>query len=55
MQASGMQASREEQRTVSGVAVRDFIREADDIDYIHRMVLVGGDVTAVTSRCDTSP
>jgi hypothetical protein len=41
MQASGMQATREEKRTVSGVAALEFIREADDINYIHRMVLVG--------------
>jgi hypothetical protein len=47
MQASGMQASREEQRTVSGVAAREFIREADDINYIHRMVLVGKRTIAV--------
>jgi hypothetical protein len=47
MQASGMQATREEQRTVSGVAAREFIREADDINYIHRMVLVGKRTIAV--------
>jgi hypothetical protein len=41
MQASGMQATHEEQRTVGGVAAREFIREADDISYIHRMVIVG--------------
>jgi hypothetical protein len=47
MQASGMQATREEQRTVSGVAAREFIREADDFNYIHRMVLVGNRTVAV--------
>jgi hypothetical protein len=47
MQASGMQATREEQRTVSGVAAREFIREADDLNYIHRMVLVGNRTVAV--------
>ena len=41
MQASGMQATREDPRTVGGVAGREFIREADDISYIHRMVIVG--------------
>jgi hypothetical protein len=41
MLASGMQATREEQRTVSGATAREFIREADDINYIHRMVIVG--------------
>jgi hypothetical protein len=47
MQASGMQASREGQRTVSGVAAREFIREAEDINYIHRVVLVGNRTIAV--------
>jgi hypothetical protein len=47
MQATGMQASREEQRTVSGVAAREFVREADDINYIHRMVLLGNRTVAV--------
>jgi len=46
MQASGMQATREERRTVSGVAALEFIREADDINYIHRMVLVGNRTVA---------
>ena len=47
VQREGMQATREEQRTVSGVAAREFIREADDINYIHRMVLVGNRTIAV--------
>jgi len=47
MQASGMQATREEERTVSGVAAREFIREVDDINYIHRMVPVGNRTIAV--------
>ena len=47
MQASGMQATREDPRTVSGVAAREFIREADDLNYIHRMVLVGNRTIAV--------
>lgn len=32
--------NREKQLTVSGVPARDFIREADDINYIHRAVIV---------------
>jgi hypothetical protein len=48
MQASGMQATREEQRTVSGVAAREFSREADDINYIHRMVIVGNRTISVS-------
>jgi hypothetical protein len=48
MQASGMQATREEQRTVSGVAAREFIREADDVNYIHRMVIVGNRTISVS-------
>jgi hypothetical protein len=48
MQASGMQATREEQRTVNGVAAREFIREADDINYIHRMVIVGNRTISVS-------
>jgi len=49
MQSSGMQATREEQRTVSGVAAREFIREADDINYIHRMVIVGNRTISVSA------
>ena len=49
MQASGMQATREEPRTVGGVAAREFIREADDINYIHRMVIVGNWTVSVSA------
>jgi hypothetical protein len=49
MQTSGMQATREEQRMVSGVAAREFIREADDINYIHRMVIVGNRTISVSA------
>jgi hypothetical protein len=49
MQSSGMQATREEQRTVSGVPAREFIREADDINYIHRMVIVGNRTISVSA------
>jgi hypothetical protein len=49
MQTSGMQATHEEQRMVSGVAAREFIREADDINYIHRMVIVGNRTISVSA------
>ncbi len=48
MQKAGMQATREEQRTVSGVGAREFIRESDDINYIHRMVIVGNRTISVS-------
>jgi 3-methyladenine DNA glycosylase AlkC len=33
---------------VSGVAAREFIREADDVNYIHRMVIVGNRTISVS-------
>jgi hypothetical protein len=36
----GEPASREEERTVSGVPGREFIREADDTNFISRLVIV---------------
>jgi hypothetical protein len=41
MNAGGMPVTREEAQIVSGVAARDFIRESDDLNYIHRRVVVG--------------
>jgi len=38
--ATGNLPSREEERTVSGVPARDFIREADNVNYIYRLVIV---------------
>ena len=43
--ANRMRPTREEQRAVSGVPARQFIREADDtLNYISRMVVVGNRV-----------
>jgi len=43
--ANSMRPTREEQRAVSGVPARQFIREADDtLNYISRMVVVGNRV-----------
>jgi hypothetical protein len=43
--ANSMRPTREEQRAVSGVPAREFIREADDtLNYISRMVVVGNRV-----------
>jgi hypothetical protein len=52
MVAGGMPVTREEARTVSGVAGRDFIREADDVNYIYRMVVVGNRMIAVSAFGD---
>jgi hypothetical protein len=54
MVSGGMPATREEARTVSGVPARDFIREADDVNYIYRMVVVGNRVIAVSVFGDRS-
>ena len=43
--ANSMRPTREEQRAVSSVPARQFIREADDtLNYISRMVVVGNRV-----------
>ena len=54
MQAAGMEATREEQRTVSGVAAREFIRESDEVNYIHRMVIVGNRTVSASAFGDRS-
>jgi hypothetical protein len=52
--ATGNLPSREEQRTVSGVPARDFIREADDVNYINRLVIVDNRVIGVCVLGDRS-
>jgi hypothetical protein len=47
MREFGVPVTRENQRTVSGVSARELIREADDINYIHRVVVVGNHSTSV--------
>src|SRR3954463_11058840 len=37
---TGNLPTREEERTVSGVPATDFIREADKVNYINRLVIV---------------